>query len=154
MNAIELLKKDHQEAMELMDQLEGMGASAAGAGQKELFQRLKNALKLHTSIEEEIFYPAMEKFDEARDMVAEAYQDHEAVDQLLAEMSTLPPGDQEFMDRLAELRDNVENHVDEEEGEMFPQAEQLIGQSRLQEMGRQMQQRKQGRSAAATTSRK
>ena len=153
MNAIELLKKDHQEAMELMDQLEGMGATA-GAGQKELFQRLKNALKLHTSMEEEIFYPALENFDETRDMVAEAYQEHEAVDELLAEMSTLPTGDQEFMDRLAELRDNVENHVDEEEGEMFPQAEQLIGQSRLQDMGRQMQQRKQGRSVATTTSRK
>jgi hemerythrin superfamily protein len=55
----------------------------------------------------------------------------------------------DFTGKLSELRRNVEDHVDEEEGEMFPKAEQLLGQFRLQEMGRQMEQMKKGQSATA-----
>jgi hemerythrin-like domain-containing protein len=58
------------------------------------------------------------------------------------------------MDKLTELRDSVEHHVEEEENEMFPKAEKVLGESRLQEMGRQMEQMKQGKSATATNRRK
>jgi hemerythrin superfamily protein len=141
MTATEILKQDHREAIGLFDRLEGTGGS-----KDELFNQLKDALKLHTKLEEKIFYPALENFDETRDLVKESYREHRKVDQLLAEIN---PAAGDFADELGELRRNVEHHVEEEEGEMFPKAERLLGGARLQEMGRQMEQMKKGQSAAA-----
>ena len=147
MTATEILKQDHREAIGLFEQLEGTGeASGAGGSKGELFNQLKDALKLHTKLEEQIFYPALENFDETRDLIKESYREHQKVDQLLAEIN---PAAGDFANKLSELRRNVEHHVEEEEGEMFPKAERLLGQARLQEMGRQMEQMKKGQSAAA-----
>jgi hemerythrin superfamily protein len=153
MNAIELLKQDHKEAMGMIDELQ-----TADKGNrtltKQLFTQLKQALTLHTQMEEQVFYPALEKHEETSDMIQEAYSEHQDVDELLAEMATMQAGNDDFMDRLTELRDNIEHHVGEEESEMFPAAERVLGESRLQEMGRQMQQMKQGKSATASPKRK
>ena len=161
MNAIELLKQDHQEAIDLMDQLEEItgnfdeddeDAAAATMSNEpvQLFAQLKQALTLHTQLEETIFYPTMKQFDETRDMIGEALEEHQEVDQILNDMATLSPGDDEFQDKLEELRDSVEHHIDEEENELFPKAEELCGDERLNEMGNQMLQMKQGKSARAT----
>jgi hemerythrin superfamily protein len=152
MNAIELLKSDHKEASGMMEQIEL--ADKGDRSAKELFNQLKQALTLHTQMEEQIFYPALRSFEETQDMVPEALEEHKEVDEILAEMSALSPGNDEFMDKFTELRDAVEHHVEEEENEMFPKAEQALGQTRLQEMGRQMQQMKEGKSATATNRRK
>ena len=151
MNAIELLKEDHRESMELIEQLELTGEDEAGVEgmPTETFNQLKSALTLHTQLEEKVFYPAMQQFDETREMIAEAVQEHQHVDQLLDEMTALSPGDEEFQELLAELRESIENHVEEEENELFPKAEELCGQQRLEEMGRQMQEMKQGLGATA-----
>ena len=152
MNAIELLKNDHQEASSLMEQIEL--ADKGDRSAKELFTQLKQALTLHTQVEEQVFYPALKSFEETKDMVPEALEEHQEVDDLLAEMAALSPGNDEFMDKFTELRDAVEHHVEEEENEMFPKAEKALGESRLQEMGRQMQQMKEGKSATATNKRR
>jgi hemerythrin-like domain-containing protein len=68
-------------------------------------------------------------------------------------MQTLDPGNDEFMDKLTELRDSVEHHVEEEESELFPKSQKVLGQARLEEMGRQMEQMKTGKSATATNRR-
>ena len=151
MNAIELLMQDHKEASGMMDQLE-----TADKGDREarnVFLRLNEALTMHTQIEEQIFYPALKNFDETKDLVPEAFEEHQEVKDILEEMTSLNPGDDEFMDKLTELRDSVEHHVEEEETEMFPKAEKVLGQSRLQELGRQMQQMKQSKSSVATNKR-
>ena len=144
MNATELLKNDHKEALAIIEQLESAGD---GAPDMTLFNQLKNALTLHTKLEEKFLYPALQNFDETRDQVEESYEEHREVDELLAKMST--PGE-EWNDQLDELKDDLEHHIDEEENEMFPKAQTLLGQTRLEEMGRQMQQMKQqGKAATA-----
>jgi hemerythrin-like domain-containing protein len=147
MNAIELLMQDHKEAASMMDQLET--ADKGDRSARTVFLQLKEALTLHTQAEEQVFYPALKNHEETKDMIPESLEEHQEVDQILAEMSSLSPGDDDFMDKLTELRDAVEHHVEEEENEMFPKAEQILGQNRLQEMGSQMQQVKQGKSATA-----
>jgi hemerythrin-like domain-containing protein len=153
MNATELLKQDHQEAAGLMDELQTADKGSMSITGKT-FTQLKEALTLHTQIEEQIFYPALEQHEETKDMIGEAYSEHNEVKEMLEEMSTMAPGSDEFMDKLSELRDSIEHHVEEEENEMFPKAEHVLGESRLQEMGRQMQQMKQGKSATATNRRR
>lgn len=147
MNAIELLMQDHKEAAGLMDQLET--ADKGDRSAKNVFLQLKDALTMHTQAEEQVFYPALKNHEETRDMIPESLEEHQEVDQILEEMSGLNPGNDDFMNKLTELRDAVEHHVEEEESEMFPKAEKILGESRLQEMGRQMQQMKQGKSATA-----
>jgi hemerythrin superfamily protein len=151
MNAIELLKSDHRQAEGLMDQIELADKGAASS--KPLFNELKAALTLHTQIEEQIFYPALRSHEETRDMIEESVREHDEVDQLLAEMTAMSPRDDEFMDKLVELRDSVSHHVEEEESEMFPKAEQILGRERLNQMGDQMMQMKQGKSRKATNRR-
>jgi hemerythrin-like domain-containing protein len=75
------------------------------------------------------------------------------VDQLLAEMTAMSLRDDEFMDKLIELRENVSHHVEEEESEMFAKAEKILGRERLNQMGGEMMQMKQGRSRKATNPR-
>jgi hemerythrin superfamily protein len=151
MNAIEMLMQDHKEAAGMMDQLET--ADKGDRSAKDIFLQLKDALTLHTQVEEQIFYPALKSHEETRDMIPESLEEHQEVDQILAEMTSLNPGNDDFMDKLTELRDAVEHHVEEEESEMFPKAEQILGENRLQEMGRQMQQMKQSKVATATNKR-
>ncbi|MBI3653062.1 MAG: hemerythrin domain-containing protein [Acidobacteria bacterium] len=159
MNAIELLKEDHRETLELLERLETledeMDAEDDGIEvlPTELFNQLKAALTLHTQLEERIFYPALRAFAETREMIPEALAEHQAVDELLEEMAQLSPHEEEFQNKLEELREQVEHHIEEEEDEMFPKAEELCGQQRLDELGQQLQQMKQQRSQAATTRR-
>ena len=153
MNALDLLKKDHQEAARLMDQIE----TAADGGQNsgvELFNQLKNALTLHTRIEEQVFYPALENHQETRDLVKEAYTEHDEVKNLLSEISGLSPSSKDFLNKLTELRDNVEHHVEEEENEMFPKVKQVLSQNQIDEIGRRMLEMKQDKSKTATTKRR
>ena len=135
MNITELLREDHREVESLIAQLEG-GAD------HETFGKIKNALKMHTKIEEEILYPAMEDFDETEELVDESYQEHDEVDKLLVEMSGTESQSEEFQDLLAQLKDSIEHHVEEEENELFPNAESLLGAETLEEMGNKAEQMK------------
>lgn len=148
MNAIEILKSDHREAEGLMKRLEM--ADKGGASAKAVFQELKAALTLHTRMEEQIFYPALRSYDETRDMISESVEEHREVDELLAEMTAMSPEDDAFMDKLVELRDSVGHHVEDEETELFPRAEKVLGRERLTMMGDEMMRMKNGMSHQAT----
>jgi hemerythrin-like domain-containing protein len=143
MNAIELLMEDHQKALRLMEELEAvdekMGTDPTGT---ETFNKLHQTLRLHTEIEEEIFYPAMEGFDVAKQIVEVAYDEHDRIDHLLLHLATLAPNETDFQEALAELRNNLEHHIEEEEGILFPSAEELFDEVKLDELGRQMEEMK------------
>lgn len=137
MNITELLAEDHREAESLIAELEGGGDS-------ETFTKLKNALTLHSQIEEEIYYPALEDFEETEELVDEAYQEHSDVEQLLSDMSAAEPDSEEFQDLLFQLKESVNHHVEEEEGEIFPLSERLLGEETLEQMGNEMSKMKSG----------
>jgi hemerythrin-like domain-containing protein len=155
MTALELLKEDHQELINLIGELEAADdETEASPRDTENFNRLNAAIKLHIRMEEEVFYPAMEELEETRELMREAFKEHQMVDHLLAQLSTMSPGDEEFQDTLSELRDIVERHIEEEEGELFQKAEELCGPSRLDEMGRQMVWMKNNSRVRVATSRR
>ncbi len=149
MDAIELLKHQHRDALNMIARLRA--EDEMGEGERlELFDRLKEALSLHTRMEEELFYPALEHFKETRELVAESYQEHQQVDRLLQKMAALgssegperrlknnePGGDWQSL--LDELAADVTHHVEEEENELFPKAQGLLTPDRIQEMGYEM----------------
>jgi hemerythrin-like domain-containing protein len=144
MNITELLKEDHREVESLISQLEG-------SADHETFGKIKNALKMHTKIEEEILYPAMEDFDETEELIDESYQEHDDVDRLLVEMSGTEPQSEDFQDLLAQLKDSIKHHVEEEENELFSNAESLLGAETLEEMGNKAEQMKNESSMTQTS---
>jgi hemerythrin superfamily protein len=122
------------------------GKEAGGEAGRELFGQLKDALTLHTRMEEEVFYPELEDFEETRALVEESYEEHRRVDQLLRRMSEAGGESSDWQGMLAELRDAVTRHVSEEEGEMFPRAAKLLKPDRLRDMGYEMRRIETGQS--------
>ncbi len=147
MNAFDLLMMDHQKVSGLFDRLE-LGDGGVAGSREQLFQQLKTELQLHAHVEETIFYPALKEHEETRGLVAEAYDEHAEVRDLLAELEQLAPGDGGWDDLLAELRENVEHHVGEEEGELFEQARLALSREQLEQLGQRIEQEKQRRLTA------
>jgi len=144
MTATEFLKKQHREAMAMIELLEKKdGEKLDGAG-LQLFGKLKSALVFHTSVEEQIFYHTLANDPLTQDLIHDAYTEHRAVDQLLVGLSV--PTDK-WRHLLQQLKHEISHHVDEEENDLFPKAEQLLGKARLKEIGWQMEQLKKGKSA-------
>jgi len=151
MNAIELLKADHEKVSEIFEKLEDTTESDEKT-RTELFTKLKQELDLHAHIEETIFYPVLKKAEETRDITMEGIQEHHVVKVLLGELNSMGAGSEVWTAKLKVLQENVEHHVEEEEDDMFKSARQVLSKERLEELGAQMEQeKKQQKSSSATT---
>jgi hemerythrin superfamily protein len=147
MNALELLKQDHEEVKELFEQAEGTEDSKE---QRNIFKQIKKALETHARIEETVFYPAMEKHAHLKDLVLESYEEHKQIKILLKEIEDLVTGSEEFEPKLRVLQEIVEHHAEEEEeGNMFPQVRELLDDAALEQLGRKLEAAKVNRSQAA-----
>ena len=145
MNAIDLLKEDHDTVRELFASLEA--TTKRGAKKRtDLLAKIAQALEAHTTIEEEIFYPAFKAAAEEADdaaMYYEAIEEHRAAgDLVLPDLQATDPTTDRFSGRAKVLKELVEHHAREEEKEMFPKARKLLGAKALRELGETMQQRK------------
>ena len=104
---------------------------------------MRRELKLHSRAEEEIFYPALKALNgEGRRLVSEALKEHRDVDELLTQISRLKPCGKNFDDKMETLIENVDHHVQEEEGEIFRFAEENCSEGQLEELGQQIEDRK------------
>ncbi len=145
MDAIELLKKDHEKVRGLLDQL-GDTTSRAEKTRGELLGKIARELEIHTTIEEEIFYPAFReaaKNAEDREMFFEALEEHHAAgDLVLPDLLGTETTSDRFGGRAKVLKELVEHHADEEEKDMFKRARQLLTREQLETLGTRMEQRK------------
>jgi iron-sulfur cluster repair protein YtfE (RIC family) len=135
MDAFELLKNDHKKVSQLFKQVE----SASGQAKKQLFSKVKSELDLHAHIEEKFLYPALENTKEAREITLEAYEEHKVVKELLAELAAAGTPEDEWDAKFKVLRENVEHHVEEEEGELFDKAEDALGDEKIERIGAEME---------------
>lgn len=149
MEATTLLKKDHAAVKALFEKFESAG-DGDGSTKQRLFDQIKAELDAHAAVEEELFYPAMQKSGskESQDLVLEAIEEHKVVKTLLTEIAELTPDDEAFDAKMKVLQENVEHHVEEEETEMFHEAEEHLSEERRAELGEAMQSRKQALKAA------
>ena len=138
MKATELLKKQHREVKSLFKQVE---STENPKKRQSLMLQIADKLKMHTSIEEDIFYPAVKEIEtkKAEDMVMEAYEEHHVVDLVLAELPKVDPAADTFEAKMTVLKELIEHHVEEEEDEMFPLAEKKFGADRSRELADEMQ---------------
>jgi iron-sulfur cluster repair protein YtfE (RIC family) len=148
MNAFELLKQDHKKVSDIFEKLEETTERAVKTRQ-ELYARLRLELDVHTQIEEEVFYPAIENAEETRSLTLEAYEEHNVVKQLLDELDALPVEDETWTAKLKVLHENVEHHVDEEESELFSKARDVLTTAEIDELGLRLEAAKQTHKRAA-----
>src|SRR5687767_5777523 len=147
MNAFALLKADHEKVAGILEKIDETTERAV-KGRDELFAQLKAELDLHAMIEEEILYPALEETEEAREITLEAYEEHRLVKQLLAELEAEPKDTEEWTAKFTVLKENVEHHVEEEEGEMFKKARKVLSQEEIDELGARLEEAKGKQKAA------
>jgi hypothetical protein len=141
MDAITLLKNDHDKVKRLLNELESTTERGVKT-REELFATIKGELTVHEVIEEEIFYPALKEHPKAKDLVLEAYEEHHVVDQVMAELEGLDVSDETWGAKATVMKENVEHHIEEEEQEMFKQARQVFERQELEELGTRMEERR------------
>ncbi|HEX5019529.1 MAG TPA: hemerythrin domain-containing protein [Candidatus Binatia bacterium] len=148
MDALELLKEDHRKVKDLFEEAEGTEDEKE---KRELFDEIQTELETHARIEETVFYPAMEKREELKDMVLESIEEHKQVKTLLREMDNLKADSEKFEPKLKVLMENVEHHAEEEEeGKMFPKVRQIFSQQELESLGQELEAAKNKRQRKAS----
>jgi hemerythrin superfamily protein len=140
-DAIALLTADHREVSDMFEQFDQLGDRAT-ASKEKLKDKICKALIAHTTIEEEIFYPAVRgKIEEGEDMVDEAVVEHAAAKDLIKQLQEMQPDDELYDAKVKVLGEQVEHHVKEEEKEMFPKVKK--SGLDLLALGQEMAMRKQ-----------
>ena len=140
-DAISLLKQDHDKVKKVLSDLDATTERAVKT-REELFTKVKHELQVHEAIEEEIFYPALKEHPKAKDLVLEAYEEHNVVDMVMAEIEEVSFEDERWGAKLTVMKENVEHHIEEEETEMFKQARQVFDSQELEDLGQRMEIRK------------
>jgi hemerythrin superfamily protein len=140
-DAIALLTADHREVHEMFEQFEQLG-DRARATKEKLKEKICKALIAHTTIEEEIFYPAVRgQIEDGEDMVDEAVVEHAAAKDLIQQLQEMDPDDELFDAKVKVLGEQIDHHVEEEEKEMFPKVKK--SGLDLLALGQEMAMRKQ-----------
>ena len=137
MSAIDLLEEDHRQVEDLFDEYEKLEDVSE---KEQLALKICMALQVHTRIEEEIFYPAAREAIEKPELIDEAVVEHASAKQLISEIEDMEPGEELYDAKVKVLQEQVLHHVEEEEGELFPQVE--ASELNLEAVGKKMAARK------------
>jgi hypothetical protein len=137
MDALSLLKADHDKVKKMLADGE-QTTERAEKTRQELFDTLKAEMMLHERIEEEIFYPALKEHPKAKDIVLEGFEEHHVVDEIMGELEATDVTDETWGAKFKVMKENIEHHIEEEEGEMFTQARQVFETDELEQLGERM----------------
>jgi hemerythrin superfamily protein len=138
-SATQMIRQDHKKVEGLFNKFEQTKGAEA---KRRLAENAMAELEVHAALEEQIFYPAVEKeVEDASSMISEAREEHQTVKQMIAELKGMEEADAEFESQFSELVENVQHHVEEEENEMLPKVEE--SGLDLNSLGDQMSKRRQ-----------
>lgn len=140
-DVIKLLEADHREVEDLFAKAE----STSGAAKQQVVMKIAAELTLHAEVEEQIVYPAMREAG-LESLVDEAEEEHSMVKELVAQLEAMDATIEGVDSVLAELKANVEHHVQEEESEGFPRFRAAVGQAELQALATRVEEAKQAAS--------
>ena len=138
-DAIALLESEHRQMRQLLQR----GADAEVLRRSQMLGEIKQMLQAHERMEEEVFYPALRDNPATRELVLEAFAEHEVVDEILGEIEQTDVTDERWKPRFAAMKENLEHHVIEEESRLLPLASKAFTRGELAELGRRMHEIKQ-----------
>ena len=152
-DAIALLKADHKKVKGLFAETDDL-SDRATTQLKRIGDQVCQELTVHAEIEETIFYPAVKEraqrgHKEERDLVLESYEEHSLVKKIIGDLEAIDATDESYRPKLKVLREMVEQHVKEEERELFPGARELLNEDEMMDLGMRMTELKNKRLPAA-----
>jgi hypothetical protein len=136
-DAIELLEAEHRRFEQLLAQGEET-TDRARKTRRELLTTLTDALNAHELMEEKVLYPALQSHPQARDIVLEGYEEHHVADLIVKELHEVATDDEAWGAKFKVLKENIEHHIEEEEGEMFRTARGIFSRDELRELAERM----------------
>ncbi|MBV8559710.1 MAG: hemerythrin domain-containing protein [Acidimicrobiia bacterium] len=142
MDAVTLLRNDHKTVEALFKRFEKAGPNAHKT-KGDLVDKIVEELSIHAAIEEQVLYPAArEAVPEASDDVLESLEEHHIVKWVLSELDGMDPTDERFQAKVTVLIENVRHHVEEEEGELFPELRKAMKRKELEDLAEALAQAK------------
>lgn len=144
MDALQLLKLDHDKVRSLFKDFRAASQSEDTQKMKDLAEEIFRELEVHTAIEERVFYPAVMEAGggDLDELTHESNEEHHVVDLIMEEVRGIPASDERFKAKMTVMIENVEHHAKEEEDEMFPKVRDLMGVDELEELGRRLEEEK------------
>ncbi len=141
MNAVELLKADHDVVRKLFQDVK----ESDDAKHPALFKKIKAELDVHAHIEETIFYPKLRQDGDKElvDIVLEGIEEHRQMKMFLRQIADLTDGSEQFEPKLKVLMEDTDHHVKEEEDEMFPMVKEQFESDVLNRLGDKMVEEKE-----------
>jgi hemerythrin-like domain-containing protein len=136
-DAIALLETDHRRLEDLLKRGEETTERAV-KGRTELLKTLTTELNVHELIEEKVLYPALKAHPQAKEIVLEGYEEHHVADLIVKELEGLAKNDEQWGAKFKVLKENIEHHIEEEEGEMFRTARGVLSREDLRQLGARM----------------
>jgi hemerythrin superfamily protein len=130
-NAIDLLEQQHKEVKALFARYEKASSTDL---KRKLFEQIADDLAVHAAIEEKHFYPAT-KAARTAELLQEAVEEHLAAKRIIADLLEMDVDDAQFDAKMTVLREEIEHHVEEEEGELFPKVKQMLAEDELEDLG-------------------
>ena len=146
MDIFDTIREDHETILALVDAIEDTAltrdpTSADGARLEHLRDQLIALVEAHTAAEETLFYPLLQDDDDGRPLMVMALEQHHVVSLLLQEVRTMAVRDEHFVPKCAILAENLEDHIDEEEEDIFPLIGDLISAEQADTLGQQFRKR-------------
>jgi hemerythrin superfamily protein len=141
-DAVDILVEDHRRIEDLFTRYEA-STNADAQTRKALVDEMIRELSMHAAVEEQYFYPAVAKsVADGKDLVDESLHEHQEVKDVLAELDDMGADDSGFDERVHRLMREVRHHAGEEEDEILPKLREAVGESRMMEIGQQLEEAK------------
>lgn len=135
MNIYNYLKKEHKKVSQMLDQVL---ITKDEDKRLELLDKISYELLLHAKNEEDTFYKALENEEITEERIEEAKKEHNEIEKYLEELSELELDTKEWMEKFEEFKHSVTHHIEEEEGEIFRKAKEVLSDSRAEELAEEM----------------
>jgi len=136
-DAIEILEREHRRFEELLKQGQDT-TERARATRRELLATLTAELNAHELMEEKVLYPALQAHPQAREVVLEGFEEHHVADLIVKELRQVATNDEAWGAKFKVLKENIEHHIEEEEGNMFRLARGIFSREELRLLAARM----------------
>ena len=138
MDIFQALKDDHDKVKKLFVELE-QPPLINGRSRETIFAKLKSTLQLHSDAEEVIFYKQLAQHGGTEQDIEHAVKEHDKVSRSLEELGSMDKKDGTWLNKLMSLHDDVQQHVDVEEGELFQKAKDIFSKRQAEDMTEQFE---------------
>lgn len=136
------LHQDHEKARKVIAELKDTTERAEKTRESK-FSQLKQELQVHTEFENEVFYPAVAENRDAKQTIKHGIDEHEKAEAVLEELHKMDKTASNWVETLSKLERMLEDHIEEEENQVFKFARESISEERAEEMGEEYQARRQ-----------